>query len=124
MKLRTLIPSDVEKIDALWQRHHKGIYGIPSRKFVITDAVTTIDDKVTSYGIVRLFAEALMYPDKDLSRFQQARSFKLLMEKAISDCKAAGLDQLNVGIKNPEFADILREKYEFRNRDEMLFKEF
>lgn len=124
MILRPLDQNDVEKIDAIWQRHHKGIYGIPQRKFIITESVTSIDAKITGYGVVRLFAEALMYLDNDLSNYQRARSFKMLMDKAIKDCKASGLDQLNVGIKNPDFADILREKYEFRNRDEMLFREF
>ena len=124
MRLRRLEPQDLPQINSFWEKHLKGKYGIPERKFVITDAVTTSKDKTVAYGIVRMFAEAFLYIDKDQSKFQQAKSFKLLMEQAMSDCKDAGLDQLNVGAKDPDFANILRVDYNFKDRESMLFMEF
>lgn len=124
MILRALEQKDLKQIDEFWKKCLRGKYGIPKRKFVVTDAVTETDSKVVSYGIVRMFAEALLYIDKDMSKFQQAKSFKLLMDQAIIDCQNAGLDQLNVGVADPDFADILRENFGFKNREQMLFMEF
>lgn len=124
MILRRLQPQDPQQINEFWERCHKGKYGIPKRAFVITDAVTTSKDKVVGYGIVRMFAEALLYIDKDISKFQQAKSFKLLMEQALLDCKNAGLDQLNVGVADESFKNLLIEGFDFKSRESMLFKEF
>jgi L-amino acid N-acyltransferase YncA len=123
MILRPLRLNDLGPIDEIWQRCHKGTYGIPARKFVVTDAVVE-NGKVTGYGIVRMFGEALLYLDKDISKFQQAKTFKLLMDQAIIDCRQAGLDQLNVGIADPAFANILRQKYGFKTRNQMLYLEY
>jgi hypothetical protein len=125
MQIRPLNLSDLKPIDDFWQKYHKNVYGIPERKFVVTDDVVADDnDHPIAYGIVRMFAEALLYIDKDVSKFAQAKAFKLLMEKAIVDCKNADLDELNVGIADPSFAGILKAKYQMKKRNqEMLFLE-
>jgi hypothetical protein len=124
MILRNLQPQDLQQINAFWEKHHKGTYGIPKRTFVVTDAVTTSKDKVVGYGIVRMFAEALLYLDKDMSKFQQTKSFKLLMEQALINCNRAGLDQLNIGVADENFKETLISGFGFKPREAMLFKEF
>jgi hypothetical protein len=124
MKIRSLQNSDLLPIDNFWKKHHQGKYGIPLRKFVLTDDVVADDkDRPIAYGIVRMFAEALLYIDKDVSKFQQAKAFKLLMEKAIADCKNADLDQLNVGVADLSFEAVLKDKYQMRERENMLLLE-
>ena len=119
MIIRDLGLSDLAPIDEMWQRCHKGVNGIAERKFVVTDAVVE-NGKLTGYGVVRFFAEASLYIDKDISRFQQAKTFKLLMEKAIKDCKSASLDALNVVVVDPSFEDLLRKRYDFKERGKLL----
>lgn len=122
MELRRLRPTDPEKIDELWRRCHSN-FGIPPRRFLVTDAVTYDGEgRISGYGLVRYFGEALLYLDKDRSAFEQAKSFKLLMEQAISDCKIHGLDQLNVFTDDDSFEGILK-KYGFVGRDKGLFLE-
>ena len=120
MILRRLKYDDFEKIDEIWQRCHKGVYGIPARKFVITEAVTENSGKVTGYGLVRYFAEAMLYLDTDLSEYEKAKSFLLLMEQAIVDCKTHDVDQINVGCEDENFAKILERKFGFKRRDQTL----
>lgn len=119
MIIRNLIPSDIQKIDEIWNRCHKGIRGIPARKFLVTDAVVE-NGKVIAYGMLRNFAEALVYIDKDVSRYQQAKSFKLLMEWAIDKAHDYSLDNINVGVNDEHFEGILREKYKFEDRGKTL----
>ena len=119
MNLRRLKYSDIEKIDEIWERCHKGKYGIPARNLLITEAVTE-NGKITGYGIARFFAEAMLFLDKDLSEYEQARSFKMLMEQAIIDCKLNGLDQLNVCVEDESFEKILRSHFKFTPRDKVL----
>jgi hypothetical protein len=124
MILRRLHQQDLLQINSFWEKHHKNNYGIPKRTFVVTDAVTTSKNRVVGYGIVRMFAEALLYLDRDISKFQQAKSFKLLMEQALIDSKQIGLDQLNVGVADDRFRDLLISGFGFKPRETMLFKEF
>jgi len=119
--IRCLVESDIPKINEIWERCHKGKYGIPNRNFLVTEAVTELSDKITGYGMVRFFAEAMLYLDKDLSPYEQAKSFKLLIERAILDC--AGLDQLNVAVKDKEFEELLKNRYGFVDRGKVIFKE-
>jgi hypothetical protein len=121
MQIRPLILSDIKAIDEFWQKHHRGKHGIPKRRFVLTDDVVADDnDHPIAYGIVRMFAEALLYIDKDKSKYAQAKAFKLLMEKALVDCKNADLDELNVGIADPSFAGILKDRYQMKKRDQEM----
>lgn len=124
MQIRSLKLNDLKPIDDFWKKHHKNLYGIPERKFVVTDDVVVDDENLPiAYGIVRMFSEALLYINKDISKFQQAKTFKLLMDKAIKDCKIAGLDQLNIGVADPSFAAVLKDKYQMKEREQMLFLE-
>jgi hypothetical protein len=124
MQIRPLNLSDLKPIDDFWQKYHKNVYGIPERKFVVTDDVIVDEsDSPIAYGIVRMFAEPLLYINRDVSKFQQAKAFKLLMEKAIVDCRNAGLDQINIGVKDPSFAAILKDKYQMKERESMLYLE-
>jgi len=119
MIVRDAFPKDAQSINEIWQRCHKGIRGIPARKFVVTDAIVE-NGKVVAYGLLRNFAEALIYIDKDVSKFQQAKSFKLLMEWAIDKSRDYQLDNINVGVNDQHFEGILREKYQFEDRGKTL----
>jgi len=116
---RSLKVSDLPQIDALWNKYHKGDLGIPARKFLITDVVIE-NGHLIGYGMTRMFAEALMFLDKGHSKFEQAKAFKLMMDKAIRDCKRFGLDELNVGVLDDHFKSILMDKYGMKDRGPVL----
>lgn len=120
MDLRRLKESDIDPINTIWEKYHKGTYGIPARRFLITEAVTENGNGISAYGLVRFFAEAMLYLDKSASAYEQAKSFKMLMEQAIIDAKINGLDQLNVDVSDPVFEMILKERFGFVERSKTL----
>lgn len=120
MDLRRLKESDIDPINEIWEKYHKGTYGIPARRFLITEAVTENGKGISAYGLVRFFAEAMLYLDKSISPFEQAKAFKMLMEQAIIDAKINGLDQLNVDVSDPVFENILKERFGFTERSKTL----
>lgn len=122
MNLRRIKFEDLDKINEMWERCHKGKLGIPPRRFVVTEAVTE-NGKVIGYGILRFFAEALLYLDTDVPPYERAKSFLMLMEQAIIDARLSGLDQINVGTDDEHFADLLRKKFKFLDRDKVLVLE-
>jgi len=120
MIIRDLLVSDLPKIDSFWQKYHKGIRGIPERKYLVTEAVVENDDQIVGYGHLRFFAEALLFLNRDASKFQQTKALKLLMEKAIADSRLAGLDAINVGTDDVQFEMLLRSHYKLTDRGTVL----
>ena len=120
MILRDLKLSDLNQIDAFWQKHHKGIRGIPERKFLVSEAVAESGGRIIGYGNLRYFAEALMFLDKDASTYQQAKAFRLMMNKAIMDAKKIGLDNINIGVDDLHFRMVLQSKFHLTNRGTVL----
>jgi len=120
MIIRDLYVSDLPKIDSFWQKYHKGIRGIPERKYLVSEAVVENDDQIVGYGNLRFFAEALMYLNKDASKYQQSKAFKLMMDKAIADAKSSGLDAINVGTDDVSFEMLLRSHYKLTDRGTVL----
>jgi len=120
MIIRDLYVSDLPKINSFWEKHHKGIRGIPERKYLVTEAVVENDDQIVAYGHLRFFAEALLFLNKDASKFQQAKALKFLMDKAIADSRRAGLDAINVGTDDVQFEMLLRSHYKLTDRGTVL----
>jgi hypothetical protein len=120
MIIRDLYVSDLPKIDTFWQKHHKGIRGIPERKYLVSEAVVENDDQIVGYGHLRFFAEALMYLNKDASKYQQSKAFKLMMDKAIGDSRKAGLDVIHIGTDDVNFEMTLRSHYKLTDRGTVL----
>jgi hypothetical protein len=119
MIIRELELRDLGPIDTFWQRDHKGVRGIPDRSGLLSEAVVE-NGKVLGYGHVKVFGEASMWLDQTASAFQRAKTFKLMMDKAIRDSKNLGLDLLHVGVEDPHFEMLLRGKYKFADRGTVL----
>lgn len=119
MLIRDLESSDIIPINSFWEKYHRGIRGIPNRNFIATDAVVE-NGRPFAYGMVKLYAEALLYLDKGYSKYQQSKALKYLMDKAIRDTKNLGLDQLHVGTDDENFEHLLRSHYGFTDRGKVI----
>jgi len=73
------------------------------------------DDEVVAYGMVKLFAEAIMVLDLDRPLRNKADAFKLLIEAAIAKSRDLHMEQLVGFVENRDFANILRKHYGFVN---------
>lgn len=119
MNIRDLESPDLLPINDLWEKHHKGIRGIPNRNLIVTDAIVE-NAGIIGYGMVKLFGEALLYLNRDYSKFQQTKALKLLMQRAINQSKLLGLDQLHVGTDDKDFCELLESHYGFSDRGKVI----
>jgi len=125
MKLRSFLPSDVEAIDRIWQKHHSNDFSVPDRRNALIDAVVEKDGEVIAYGQVKLFAEAMLILDKDASQRDKVQALKLLMLEAFRGADQAGLNQLYCFIKDPDYATLIERHFGFSivDKGELLLRE-
>lgn len=126
MKIREFRPSDIEAIDRIWRAHYNDVT-LPDRRNAVIDAVVeSREGGVVGYGQVKLFAEAMLFLDKDASQRNKAQALKLLMLEAIRGTDYAGLKNLYCFIREPEFATLISKHYGFDIVDapgELLLRE-
>lgn len=126
MKIREFRPSDIEAIDRIWRAHYNDVT-LPDRRNAVIDAVVeSREGGVVGYGQVKLFAEAMLFLDKDASQRNKAQALKLLMLEAIRGTDNAGLKSLYCFIRDPEFATLISKHYGFDIVDapgELLLRE-
>jgi hypothetical protein len=127
MKLRAFRETDVPAISEIWEQHHSSLYSLPDRKTAIIDAVVEDKDKVIGYGQVKLFAEAMLFLDKDAPIRARIFALKALMLEAFRGTENARLHQLYAFIQDPDFALLIQKHFHFYPADkpgELLIKEF
>jgi hypothetical protein len=125
IRLRQLRPTDIPKLDELWNQHwsDRGLPGLNSR---IIDAVAVNDnDKVVGYGQVKAFAEAMLFLDPTARKRELVQATKLLMLEAFRGVEQSGLEDIYCFIKNPQFATLIANHYDFEiveNPGELLLR--
>jgi hypothetical protein len=112
VKLRSLTKSDIIKLDDLWVKHWSDT-SLPGLKNRVIDAVAHNDDRIIGYGQVKLFAEAQLFLDPTCRKRDRVQALKLLMEEAERGVHRAGLEDLYIFIKNPDFALLIAQRYGF-----------
>lgn len=112
IKLRSLTKSDIIELDKLWKEHWQNT-SLPGLKNRVIDAVAYNDERIVGYGQVKLFAEAMLFLDPTCRKRDRAHALKLLMEEAQRGVNRAGLEDLYIFIKDPDFALLIAQRYGF-----------
>jgi hypothetical protein len=112
IKLRSLAESDIITLDKLWQEHWSN-QTLPGLKNRVIDAVAHDDGRIIGYGQVKLFAEAMLFLDPTARKRDRVQALKLLMEEAERGVNKAGLEDIYIFIKDPDFAVLIAERYGF-----------
>lgn len=96
-------------------KHHAHSFSLPALNPSLIDCVAVDETvgKIVAFGVVKVYAEAVMVMDHDRNRLTRARAFAELMSVAIMGCQKAGVTQLHVVAQDPNFADVLRKQYKF-----------
>ena len=68
MIIRPVRNGDLKQIDEIYLKHHKDKIQLPDLENQITSAVVENQGRVVGFGIVKIFAEAIMLLDLDESR--------------------------------------------------------
>jgi hypothetical protein len=113
IKLRSLAKSDIITLNDLWEKYWND-YSLPSLKNRVIDALAVDEkDRIIGYGQVKLFAEAQLFLDPTARKRDRVAALKLLMDEAQRGVHKAGLEDLYVFIKNPDFAVLIAQRYGF-----------
>lgn len=126
MKLRGFRSSDIGAISEIWEKHYSLESSLPDRRNSVIDAVVEDSDgKIIGYGQVKLFAEAMLFLDKDASPRDKVQALKLLMLEAFRGTQLAGIGQMYCFIKDPDFATLIERHFGFSivDKGELLFRE-
>lgn len=125
--LRAFDWSDEPAVSKIWQDHHSTLYSLPNRKSIIIDAVVENERGLVGYGQVRLFAEAMMFLDKDAPLRDRIQALKLLMLEAFRGTELAGIQEIYAFIDDPYFSKLIQKHYHFFPADqpgELLIRRF
>ena len=124
--LRAFDWSDEPAVSKIWEEHHSHLYGLPNRNSIIIDAVVENKDKIIGYGQVRLFAEAMLFLDKDASPKDRVIALRKLMLEAFRGTELAGIQEIYAFIADPDFSLLIQKHFRFHPADrpgELLIKE-
>jgi hypothetical protein len=115
-KIRNLdVTKDLDVIDQIWKAHYASDFSLPDLTNAATFAVVEDDSgNIVAFGIVKVFAEAIMIVDMNRGSTTRVKAMKLLMDKAENDCKNHNIKQLHLFCKNDKFADLLINHFDFK----------
>lgn len=102
--------SDIKGISAIHRRQPD--LGVPGLKNVLVNS-TFVDEngKVVGYGVLKLFAEAVLIIDKKINKIAKGKALKEGMDVAITACQQRGIEQLYIITEFPGFSGILQKHY-------------
>jgi hypothetical protein len=115
VKLRALRHSDISTLDELWKKHWADEFSFPDIKARQTDAVAVNGDQIVGYGQVKLFPEFMLFMDPTISHRAKVETLKLLMEKALTECKVADLSDVYCFIRDPDFSLLIQKHFGFKS---------
>lgn len=75
--------------------------------------VVVEDDEIVGYGVVKLFAEAIIVIDDAQSNFKKAKIIKQLADLAVGQCSHLGLKRLYAFTDDEAYAEQLVQHYSF-----------
>lgn len=110
MILRKVEKSDWNSIIEIARKHE---FPFPEFGKFITLYLVEDNNKVIAFGYLKLVAEAVFQPDLGASPRIIIESLKLLNEQAIKDAQSFGVSQIEGFIKNPKFAKIMQQHFNY-----------
>lgn len=87
----------------------------PTPENILTCLVAKDDDGIIVFGFIKLFAEAIIIPDRTRGKLETARAIKLLTEAGANICRTAKIEELHAFVEESQWADLLREHLGFSN---------
>ena len=104
--------SDVSRILQLCSNRE---YDADPFRDILSDRVIVNGERLSGYGAVKRFTEAVLVLDKQGSTREKVESLKKLMNAAIFETKKVGVSELHVFTTDDSFANILKKHFNFVN---------
>lgn len=106
-----------EDIDKIIEIHNKDPYtNVPGLNYMIINAVieNTDSGKIIGYGAVKIFVEAQLILDRELSKRDRAEALMEAMHTAIIYSRDAGVETLYANCIDENFAKCLENRFKFK----------
>lgn len=108
--VRPAVPEDFKQILS-WDARR--VAELTPRPNILDDAVVQYDDGIAAYGAIKLFAEAVLSVNHNMSKQAQGAAFSQLMRLAIGACVHKNIEQLHVFTSSPDFESVLKKHFGF-----------
>jgi hypothetical protein len=106
--------SDFQEILKLKEKNYGNELWLPDpTKNSVIDMVVEEEGKIISFGVVKLYAEAVMVLDQSLPARQKVAILDKMLRTAVSHSKAMGIECLHIFSKREDFLAILKKHYGF-----------
>lgn len=114
LSLRKPRSSDSKRLHEIWERNYSKEFPLPDLSHSVIDAVVVDEnDKVLGFGIVKLFAEAVMTLDKSQPTRVKIETLRLLFQEAIRGVVGADLHHIHAFVQDPEFSRLMKKHFGF-----------
>lgn len=113
MIIRELEMTDISEVDRIYRTQK---IGVPSLANSVANRVAINGkNEIVAYGVVKLFAEAVLILDQTINKKSKVEVLRELMKLAIEHSREHGLEQLYCISNSESFTKILCKKYNFRS---------
>jgi len=114
MKIRPVKRDDLERIDEIYRQGHDEHFSLPELKNTVTSAIVEKDGIVLGFGVVKLYAEAIMVLDLNKSKLERVDALETLLHEAHRGCEEWGITQLHVYVQDPMLQRLLCKRFGFK----------
>jgi hypothetical protein len=111
---RSLRGEDLVSINRIFEKQPE--LGVPSLQNLVVNGVieNTDNNQIIAYGAVKLFGEAVLILDKDISKKHKAKAIREVMRIAISFSRNRNLEYLYLISNSDSFTKVLSKNYGFK----------
>ena len=105
--------SDIPEISSIHRKQPE--LGVPSLTNVLVNK-TFVDEfgSVVGYGVLKVFSEAVLIINQDISKLSKGKVLRLGMKTALDTCKKNHIEQLYIITSFPGFDAVLQKHYNAR----------
>lgn len=106
--------SYLNDVDRIWKRFYADKFSLPNLNNTVTTLVAVKDNKLIAFGMIKLYAEAIMVMDGDASLRDKTVANELLLARGFEDARDFGLEELIVSVSDEKYIELLKNKYDFK----------
>lgn len=122
--IRPYTPADLDDISRIYDEYYSHEYNLPNLERTLTNAVVADGNTVVGFGLVKLWAEAIMVLDKGNTTRNKPLAFDMLMQHALKASKHYKIDKLYAVVADPKFQAVMEKHFDFKPiSDTVLVKE-
>lgn len=117
MKLRMVEKDDYPKVAEIYKKHWLSQnLEIPETQGRIIEALVENDEgRIITYGMVKLWAEAMMIMDSSRPTKERIEGLRLLIQTAIMASRKVGFNEFHLFTGNEAFAKVLVKHFGFQD---------